>query len=779
MPKPSPIWIAEESLDSYVYVLLNAYVPWTCGDSSLLFHARIGDDVFKVNASEAHDFIVRHQDHTFITYDAIAFHAACLAVASNDDERRAVWDLSRRFRLWDLALLEMRIGYASTGIVKKVEKAKGLEAIVSERRPGKNLPSEPTELLGCFRDIMQNQVQWALDNLPLFHTFRDEQNIPEPVSTDTYCDILDSARASRYDGVPIPENGTIDWPGSLDDVSSFRRRDLALTGTSGPFGIGIDLQSAIVADHLNHPAKADRPTLTEESLHYAESTFQQISTRFREPSLKECFEWTETRDFLSIIKRDSNGGVCKNPDPWSKRLLSICENRQTFITAPLTRPTDRKGELSTLAADRLDDRFLGQPLMDWLKLEAASSLLLCHEKERLFRYDSFPSVHSLVPEVLYGDEPILQAAPGHTFVHLKWNDPLIHTLKCSVFAAYLLHRRYDPTTGQLYRETPSYSQKLRSSSYAKDDADKLAIIIDGLPPETIFQIRTETSESFRLSESFDAYAKRMERCVGKLLSRFLDLLYWSVLAEEFSPLMTAAELPPSTIPMSRNKAGRGEYGTKTFKDSPFFFRSPNIDELMLATVSAHFDSKDLAAESEIASTALNARNRYTGWSLINHLHGTKNEYFRSRGRAEHDSFLEIRQTSSGMKEFDFQKKLVMSNTVSCTCRVGKPIYYYELIDFDARQLAEDVKAFVSYAMLSVGYDIVLAAQGHLVVQVPLDEVEERLPEIEKLYGDALTRILSTAFPVTNAPVSVHGYLVAPEVMCKASPAWPTADTKKF
>lgn len=84
--------------------------------------------------------------------------------------------------------------------------------------------------------------------------------------------------------------------------------------------------------------------------------------------------------------------------------------------------------------------------MDWLKLEAVAGLLQCHKEKRLSGYAPFPSLRLLVPEVLNDDEvePILQAAPGHTFVHIKWHDPCVYTLKCSVFAAYLLHRRYKP-----------------------------------------------------------------------------------------------------------------------------------------------------------------------------------------------------------------------------------------------------------------------------------------------------------------------------------------------
>lgn len=606
---------------------------------------------------------------------------------------------------------------------------------------------------------------------------------------------MDSTRARRYPEVPVPECGITDWPDSLGYVSFFRRRDLILTGASGPFGIGIDLQAAIVAAHLNRSEKIGRSTLTKESLNYAKSTLHNISSLFRKPSLQSCFEWDETKDGFPVIKRNDRGAICQKSKPWSKMLRSILKGRESFITAPLTCPTDRKGEFSTLASDWLDYHFLGKPLTDWLKLEAASILWQCHEQGRLFGHTPFPALRSLVPEVLNNeDEPILQAAPGYTFVHIKWNDPLIHTLKCTLFAAYLLHRRYehkknttpdwvplfspeyhyDDPACQLDREVPDYYQKLHSSSYAKEDAGNLAIIIDDLPPETIFQIRVETLESFRLSESFDAYSKRIERCDGKLSPRLLDLLYWAVLAEEFGPLMTAAELLPSTIPMSIYKAGRGGHDTKTFKDSPLFFRSPNIDELMLATVSAHFGAKDLAAESEISPTALNARNQYSGWSIVNHLHSSKYEYFYAPGRGKRDSFLKIRQAFSDMPQTELLKKLVTTNAVSCTGRIGKPIHYYEWIDFDARQLAEDVKVFTSYAMLSAGYDVVLVSQRHLVIQIPLDEADGHLPEIEKAYRAALARILSTAFPSTNTPVGIHEYFVAPEVTCKTDTVYPSA-----
>ena len=335
MPKPSPIWIADESLDSHAYVLLNDYVPWNRGDSSPLFYAWIDDDVFGVNENNVYEFLFRCWNRTFITYDAVAFHTACLTAAGNTAERQAVWDLSRQFRLWDIALLEMRINYAFTGTVKKVKKAKGLETLASERCSGKTLPNKPTRLLGCLRDIVQNQVQLALDKLPLFHTFRDEWNIPEPVSLDAYCDILDSARAKLFPGAPTPECGIVGWPGSFYDAADFRRRDIVLTGVHGPFGIGIDLQAAIVAAHLNKVTDKVRPTLTEESRHFAESRFREISSRFREPSLRSCFEWHETKDGDEVIRRDSKGIVVQTPG-WARRLYSLRSERPTFITAPLT-----------------------------------------------------------------------------------------------------------------------------------------------------------------------------------------------------------------------------------------------------------------------------------------------------------------------------------------------------------------------------------------------------------------------------------------------------------
>lgn len=781
MPRPIRPWITEENLDSYVYVLPNRYVSQDNEDRSAVFHARTGRHVEAVSSEDVAEFLGRHLGHTVVTYDAVELHKTCLGLLDSSC-KRLIWDFSKNYRLWDVALIERRTEYAHTRFANQIQDRTGLEALITKRINLEAIPQDAEGLLLSLRDAFIEQVSWAFDNLPLFQTYRID--VPEPVSVDEYCDCLDAARQQVFSPVRLPSPSRRYRVASIARHAPFRRRDQALTGKYGPFGTGLDTQAAILTEAMNSHQSTPMPVLTETATYYAQSVFDNSHDRFGHPSLSDCFQWDDI-DGRKRILRQPDGTVGLVEEPWAKRLHTFQQERQAYITAPHTYPVDRHSEVSTHADDWLDFRFLNPAIDDWLELEAAASIFRTEDHKTLFEYESFPALRSVPAEILPQrmDGPALQAAPDHAFLTLRWQNSLTHTLTCSLFSSYLLHRRYEFEEDQYDIFEPIFSQS--SLGFGDPSSEYISILLRaGQSPEELWlaehlktfseetrqQIYEETLTSFRLLENADVYRRRLADLECDFSTHWRELLYRAVLVATFSPFMTSHDMPLKPIPNPGMVARKNIKANEWHAKHPRFFRSPDPDEIMIETVAAHFESKAETAYEEVATPILKKQSRHFGWSFINKLHRDNYDYFISTDRL--GSFATIRNATAQYGKGQVIADLQRTNAVSSGGRIGRPIRYYEWIDADSRLLLADIITNAAFDLLAAGNDVVLVTPDQVVLHVPLTDIEAQAESAKTTMQDAIASTLATAFPSDHPPVDMVNYFVNDQIICSVNTIWP-------
>lgn len=683
--------------------------------------------------------------------------------------------------------MDRRIEYAHTGYADPASDENGLTALIEKRISSSTVPQGAAELLQALRNIFIEQINWAVNNLPLFHTYR--ACTPDPVTVDEYCECLDAARSQFFSQASLPGRSDRYGTGDLARHAPFRRRDQALVSQYGPLGTGLDTQAAILVHSLNR--SEPKPALTEQSVFYAQNVFDRSDERLGEPSLASCFQWSDADDDRRRICRRPDGAVDVNREHWAGRLHTFWENRPSYITAPHTFPINQSGTISTQASDWFDFRHLSPAIRDWLELEAAAAIFRFHNAGSFFGHESFPVLQSPALEFFADTEsdsaPILQAAPGYAFVAIEWREPLMSALICTLFTEYLLHRRHEPSEIYPQEFRPIYSPSrsgpddlssgyviaLLESSHKPSEAGGLANYLDSLPPATLKKIGMETMESFRLLEHSDAYLKRLEPLLRNRPERLVtrlqepsDLIYWSVLARTFRPFMTNAEFPFASVPSFGRKQGIAA----PTQDYPAFFRSANPDELMIETAAAHFESKAETAYAEVASPALRKHSKEFGWSFINQQDRSDYSYFFSTGRL--DSFGDLRTAAAREGKKSVIAKLPWTNAVSSTGRLGRPIRYYEWIDADTRLLASDVATSSAFTLLAAGLEVSLMTRGQIVLHIPVGQVDDVSKRAEDLIRQAITTVLGSAFPSEKPPIDVFEYFVNDGTVCSISETWP-------
>lgn len=212
-------------------------------------------------------------------------------------------------------------------------------------------------------------VRYAVSELPIFRTYwglgyTDENgqsgygvDLPRPISSDECFNLLYNQRYDKnqppywYD---CPEPRPVESPPEyVGTAPAFRRRDLLLCSQTGPLGIGLDLQAAIVADHLNNNQKnQERGDVRwrEETVSLLEREYREISERLYQSPLRSGFQWDESQ---RSVKRDKRGHIVIESHKLQARLMEIWKLWPSYVGADFTPPLQGKSKLSLKPQDRM------------------------------------------------------------------------------------------------------------------------------------------------------------------------------------------------------------------------------------------------------------------------------------------------------------------------------------------------------------------------------------------------------------------------------------------
>ncbi len=266
-------WTTDAVLDNSICVLLPQYLTPREQDDSVCFYAAVGNavEINRVKHEDVVAFLAKHRDRSIITYDAVAFHDECMQAVSG--ARQLVWDLSRQSLLWDVALLEQRIIYA-TGLNETV--AVDLKYLVrkwlKQNQDNIRIPKQVKRL----RDILIYQMDHAVHNLPLFKRLVEPSHddfLKFNIDNDRYCNEIESreqqsvmeqlAEQSNELGIDRRLHPSEISKSNLDTFRTWRRVSTVLSASNGPLGIGSDLKDALLARFLNsHVPPVDSGQLT-------------------------------------------------------------------------------------------------------------------------------------------------------------------------------------------------------------------------------------------------------------------------------------------------------------------------------------------------------------------------------------------------------------------------------------------------------------------------------------------------------------------------------------
>ncbi len=737
IPAPES-WTREEALRRYVYVLLPQYFSQSPAEG-VLFYASVDGVEIEVNLETLQQFLVDHADRTFITYDALPFHHVCLDALKDFKEHQvAVWRLSWEYRLWDVTLLERRIRYAVQGFSSKT---KSFDELRQAYATGAAAPWD------VLRSIFTHLIDYAVAELPLFVTFwemgaTDENDdpcskvdLPRPLTADEYCELVYEKRyADQYDSTSLPQPTKIDYDHTLSTASAFRRRDIVLHSQAGPMGIGLDAQASIVASYLNnHPYDARWNELKSPRLDYL---YREISRRLANSKLACGFQWEESS---RCIARDSKGFLLLDQHKLQARLSEIWKTNPSFITSPFTAPRNAKGGVSIAYADWLDYRHLDDSIADWIRLETIATVLRLSRQQRLPGGMDFPELRTPLAEgltLLPDDLFVLQPAPNHVLLSVRIENLSLIVFLFTMLSEHLLYKPipsdartpvnkpyFDAVVGRMLEELRHISKKPKE--VPGPEFTSLGKALRVLPDTKKLQVIEEVVESYLRHEDAAALRQHLRKNDLDLSPIQVNLLNWITLRHLLLPILPNwYEIPYFKMPDSSESKRRNHQRPSCQHDA--FMCSPDPNDLLVRIVENHFGTKSAYPSSD---SGFMAKVRNFGWSIVNDLIEENYSTFLPKNNpgGEYDDLLAAMRRTS--KE-QLLEEVVLSNAVSPTGRVGRPIQYYEMLFDDCRQLADDIRTSLAFRIIESGYDLISVSDSTFTVQVSSECAEVVKSKIE-------------------------------------------------
>ena len=783
IPAPQS-WTSEEALGQYVYVLL----PQHCGmdnESGVLFYARCDQVELVVTVDILPLFLAEYAGRTWITCDAVGLFDVCMEACIHSPQNRSfLWQLLRDCRLWDVVMLARRIHFAETG---QKMRCHGESYHDLCEKYGVTTESSWEQLQSLFCGMIQR----AVTELPIFQTYwnlgyevdgvrQDGFNLPRPLTTEEFGRLWYLRRYAEKQRHKYHSTDTCDPEGQscLEEVdypshyfplvaSAFRRRDLLLCSPTGPLGIGLDCQAAVVAEQLNRREHGDGVAWNDNAKSHLEHLRTEASRRLGVSRLRTGFR----REDSGATAFDKKGFVRYVNNELRTALTKLWADIPTFVMAELTYPVDADGHLSIRYEDWLDYIHLDGSVRDWVLLETTTTALRLHGRAQLPKHLAFPTLASPVTEglSLIPDLAVFQTTSGHSLLTLDFQKLETVAFVLTFFSEHLLHKAYPEDSyaelsGEYFasvvnriqedlRHTDRKPPKTRETDYTQ-----VAQKFEKLTPDQREQAVNEIAMSFMRLEHADTLRGRMQRHSLDLRMDQLDILYWLTIKHLFSALMPIGQdvsffqIPRINTPETRRVKLENEIATLEFV---------NLNVLMLRMMALHFMTKCEMYNNEFFASSFNLA-RY-GWSVVNWLF--EEDYASFFRHTEGDEFEEFRSAASRLGEIYVKSVIPFTNAVSITGRIGPPIWYFEQLLFDSRQLAEDLRTTVAFSLLRENLNVISTTRQGITICVSDTDTTSAESTVTAIARHSLQHFLRQTFPANTIPGNVLEQLLVECVIC--------------
>lgn len=773
-------------MDNAIIVLPREIIvnPPEATDEPALFYAVDGDSGNRAGAARRpqgvsreniSEFLSQNRSKIWLSCGAVRLHQICTqAVGEDRNLQSIVWELPQSCRLWDIALLQQRIHYAYLGEIIEVP---DLQSLFQHWLGADQSSLRFENQLNRVRRIFENQIDWAVRELPLFWkiTPPNEGDFSgEQVSNNAYCYAMICADPSwcDSDGIPLSHVESED----IDRHRVNRRRNLALSGRYGPLGIGLDLQAALLSENLNN------------------------------------LDFQIDNDTLRAALRHSRSYGSRQSAPHeatASTLRSRLDAIGRYVDVPLSEQAPESGDSNDFVIDFFDFRGHDEEVKSLLnnEIQRKFSSRLRASGSFAHKYRAFPNLFSDVAELLAEEVelPFLLPRDGnHRFLELRFDDLEIRTLLATNVALYgispaLLITDYSDETAfpaEIYRYVSDNighlldfgirHYELMTRSEIMRMIIPFGMIAENLP---LFREMLEQWRSFSLEqrntlidtvlsgvvllEDGSRSSSRL-RNIGIELSPqhilWYRVLIWRALSSCHGFSEEDGILPSVSLP---NIPAPGLIHSSDVVTPVETAVGWEISEMPLHLVVNQICSKtdlpwpdverrlrallaEKTAESESESES-DESPRF--WSVVNYFVKHKAKAWREIGLSQAISSEEL--TALGR-----------TNAVSSSGRIGRPIHYANALVYDHVMLKKDFIVSTAFSLFARDLHVVWVSEQSIVLEIAADSSNADLMGVTVAVRNAATKLFQTAGVVYS---DFSDWLARGACTCRILASWPRGE----
>ena len=339
-----------------------------------------------------------NSNRKFVCYDAVDTHKKLLEIAASANDRRIVWDLSAKFSLWGLGILEQEIVWSTQS--RAISFPNVLSII-------QKYPVPTCDQHESLREVLRRQFRFLIENLPyLKNDYVGRRIFREHEYASPYIDPTERIVTRR--NVHFKERL---WP-FIALIDGWKR--------FGPAAVGIEVQGAIAASQLSQAL----------SLICADPEYylgiRNNLTRCIDEKLASCYP-------NSSPSCDPNSGKPLYKNKAGKKIAQIWWN-ESAPSGESSRqfrlyPFDPCSEDTDQAADYQNPLVWGDnipmagPLRQWADYSAVSKTWYhtAEKPQEPLIYESMPFLGSEIADYVArsNGQSFLHADPGHKLLEIQ------------------------------------------------------------------------------------------------------------------------------------------------------------------------------------------------------------------------------------------------------------------------------------------------------------------------------------------------------------------------
>lgn len=530
-------WTTDEILGNAVFVLLRDNLVQDNQDNSILFYALPGNRYnaigkekkpLEIRKGTLSSFLETHKDKIVVTYDAVRFHDSCIKELINNPQAQGmVWNFSRKHLLWDLGLLERQIQYTHSG---SIIACPALNDLFIHWLGSEQSKIRPDNQVGRLRTILEKQLNWAVHELPIFKTTHEPDAsafITDRVTNEDFCyRILRRANPSCSGH----DDDMDDYPKSIEEAVDvhrvYRRQNLALSGKTGPLGIGSELQSSLLASAM----KQAKVPIDHEKL----KTTTQV---YLDKVARKMLCSNDVLAGLAAAYRKKED-VKKFVHKLHSEVESLLSKKLRCIGVPLETVLEFSDKITENHEDRMRYRSVDDVIRIWSNLEEANDLFSRHKKEctSFGKIHDFPVFQSDRMEALTDitEEAILNPSEGNVFLEIRLNEVDLRSILATNVALYgllpeIISTKYEDIgifRDSLYEylSTELVSALRLGIEHFRGDTGKRHLGLDAISLQEYVQNCGEELQESSYDEKYKQWNSRVEEDHLGRFQRYLDYI---------------------------------------------------------------------------------------------------------------------------------------------------------------------------------------------------------------------------------------------------------------